>query len=161
MSPESACMHTSSSRHPLQYYIVLCYKFFRDSPFRARCHGLHSVLSVVLCLQAVREIQNLVETSRNLEERKKRLTQMQSLYVMQLSRLSGRYSLCGCMLLQFVLCLTLCWFMSCSLERVSLKVAQSWNILIMVRLPDCHQIYCKSLDLFESRTMSSITQLLL
>ncbi|KAL7389187.1 hypothetical protein ABVT39_028064 [Epinephelus coioides] len=46
-----------------------------------------------LLSQAVREIQNLVETSRHLEERKKRLTQMQSLYVMQLSRLSGKSEL--------------------------------------------------------------------
>ncbi|XP_077949715.1 MAX gene-associated protein isoform X2 [Gasterosteus aculeatus] len=39
---------------------------------------------------AVEEIQKLVETSRRLEERKRRLTQMQAVYVKELSRLSGK-----------------------------------------------------------------------
>ncbi|XP_042369632.1 mucin-5AC-like, partial [Plectropomus leopardus] len=39
---------------------------------------------------ALKEIQNLVETSKKLEEQKKRLTLMQSLYVKQLSLLSGK-----------------------------------------------------------------------
>ncbi|XP_026174520.1 MAX gene-associated protein isoform X2 [Mastacembelus armatus] len=39
---------------------------------------------------AVREIQNLVETSKRLEEQKKRLMQMHCLYVKQLSFLSGK-----------------------------------------------------------------------
>ncbi|KAK9531787.1 hypothetical protein VZT92_011192 [Zoarces viviparus] len=39
---------------------------------------------------AVEEIQNLVETSRCLEEKKRRLTRMQSLYVKELSLLSGK-----------------------------------------------------------------------
>ncbi|XP_039980782.1 MAX gene-associated protein isoform X2 [Xiphias gladius] len=39
---------------------------------------------------ALKEIQNLVETSKCLEEKKKRLTQMQSAYVKELSLLSGK-----------------------------------------------------------------------
>ncbi|XP_045917038.1 MAX gene-associated protein isoform X3 [Micropterus dolomieu] len=39
---------------------------------------------------ALKEIQNLVETSRHLEEKKRRLTRMQSVYVKELSLLSGK-----------------------------------------------------------------------
>ncbi|XP_070705705.1 uncharacterized protein magl [Pempheris klunzingeri] len=41
---------------------------------------------------ALKEIQNLVDTSKYLEEKKRRLTQMQSMYVKELSLLSGKSS---------------------------------------------------------------------
>lgn len=44
---------------------------------------------VVLCLQAVREIKTLGETSKYLEEQKKKLNHVQSVYIEKLSRLSG------------------------------------------------------------------------
>ncbi|KAM4633750.1 MAX gene-associated protein [Polymixia lowei] len=43
-----------------------------------------------LLSMALREIRTLVETSKCLEEKKRRLTQMQSVYVKEISRLSGK-----------------------------------------------------------------------
>lgn len=54
-----------------------------------------SLTHVLLCLQAVKEIQNLVETSNYLEEQKRRLIQIQSVYVKKLSLLTGAYNLCS------------------------------------------------------------------
>lgn len=53
---------------------------------------------VFLCLQAVREIQNLVKTSKCLDKEKKKLIDMQSAYLKKLSLLSGMNSLSCCVL---------------------------------------------------------------
>lgn len=45
---------------------------------------------VLLCLQAVREIKTLGETCKYMEEQKKKLIHVQSVYIEKLSRLSGR-----------------------------------------------------------------------
>lgn len=52
-----------------------------------------NLISVLLHLQAVKEIQNLCETSKYLEEQRMRLIQIQSVYVKELSLLTGAYNL--------------------------------------------------------------------
>lgn len=56
-------------------------------------HRVSSPHSVSLSLQALKEIRSLSETSRFLEEKKRRLTQIQALYVKEISTLSGAYNL--------------------------------------------------------------------
>lgn len=72
---------------PASVFILI--QVWQDSSCTALC--LHSAL---LCLQAVKEIQNLSETSKYLEEQKRRLIQIQSVYVKELSLLTGAYNLC-------------------------------------------------------------------
>lgn len=54
-------------------------------------HCVSSLHSVSLSLQALKEIRSLSETSKFLEEKKRRLTQIQALYVKEISTLSGVY----------------------------------------------------------------------
>lgn len=64
--------------------------------------GIHQHLAL---FQAVSEIQNLVGTSKCLERQKKRLKEMQSVYVKEISRLSGGLFVFGCYIWAiFVLC---------------------------------------------------------
>lgn len=54
-------------------------------------HCVSSLHFVSLSLQALKEIRSLSETSKFLEEKKRRLTQIQALYVKEISTLSGVY----------------------------------------------------------------------
>lgn len=56
-------------------------------------HCVSSLHSVSLFLQALKEIRSLSETSKFLEEKKSRLTQIQAHYVKEISALSGAYNL--------------------------------------------------------------------
>lgn len=117
---------------PLQYSCLLKFDMVIHSQLRIFC--------VLLCLQALKEIQNLVETCKGLEEKKRRLTRMQSVYVKELSLLSGMYNLCCCMLLHFALSLTLCWFMCCLNGNLLWRI--SWSLLSSTHLD--HLVAIKS-----------------
>lgn len=79
--------------------------------------SLHSVL---LRSQAVKEIQNLCETSKYLEEQRMRLMQIQSVYVKELSLLTGAYNLLptSCILYLVSLSVDVCTIQICRRENV-------------------------------------------